>query len=97
MRCRQILELTLLIADYMNALGRMQPGGPPQMGTLTRVGSVHGSRPDRLRARMPSVGSEASAELLRWAGEGEQGAAAGEGARDGTSCSGGDGQGGVIW
>ena len=43
----------------------MQPGGPPQMGTLTRVGSVHSGRPERLRARMPSVGSEAGAELLR--------------------------------
>ncbi|KAF0289062.1 uncharacterized protein FJT64_012623 [Amphibalanus amphitrite] len=61
----KILELTLLIADYMNALGRMQAGGPPQMGTLTRVGSVHASRPERLRTRMPSVGSEAGAELLR--------------------------------
>ena len=49
----------------MNALGRLHPGGAPQMGTLTRVGSVHGGRPERLRARMPSVGSEAGAELLR--------------------------------
>ncbi|XP_037073458.1 pleckstrin homology domain-containing family H member 1-like [Pollicipes pollicipes] len=56
----KILELTLLIADYMNALGRMQPG-TPQMGTLSRVGSSQ--RP--LRTRMPSVGSEAGAELVR--------------------------------
>lgn len=34
----QILELTLLIADYMNALGHALPG-TPQMGTLTRNGS----------------------------------------------------------
>ena len=56
----------------MNALGRLHPGGAPQMGTLTRVGSVHGGRPERLRARMPSVGSEAGAELLRsvWGGKG---------------------------
>ncbi|XP_033611575.1 uncharacterized protein CG43867 isoform X4 [Cryptotermes secundus] len=34
----KILELTLLIADYMNALGHGLPG-TPQMGTLTRNGS----------------------------------------------------------
>lgn len=34
----KILELTLLIADYMNALGHALPG-TPQMGTLTRNGS----------------------------------------------------------
>ncbi|KAJ8869626.1 hypothetical protein PR048_028619 [Dryococelus australis] len=36
--CWQILELTLLIADYMNAMGHALPG-TPQMGTLTRNGS----------------------------------------------------------
>jgi len=34
----QILEITLLIADYMNALGHALPG-TPQMNTLTRNGS----------------------------------------------------------
>lgn len=34
----KILELTLLIADYMNALGHTLPG-TPQMNTLTRNGS----------------------------------------------------------
>nr|CAD7396662.1 unnamed protein product [Timema cristinae] len=34
----KILELTLLIADYMNAMGHALPG-TPQMGTLTRNGS----------------------------------------------------------
>lgn len=34
----QILEITLLIADYMNALGHTLPG-TPQMNTLTRNGS----------------------------------------------------------
>ncbi|XP_049943352.1 uncharacterized protein CG43867 [Schistocerca serialis cubense] len=34
----KILELTLLIADYMNAMGHTLPG-TPQMGTLTRNGS----------------------------------------------------------
>ena len=39
----QILELTLLIADYMNALGRPIPG-TPQTGTLTRHGSRRSAR-----------------------------------------------------
>jgi len=34
----KILEITLLIADYMNALGHTCPG-TPQMNTLTRNGS----------------------------------------------------------
>lgn len=34
----KILELTLLIADYMNAMGRTLPG-TPQMGSLTRHSS----------------------------------------------------------
>ena len=34
----KILEITLLIADYMNALGHTLPG-TPQMNTLTRNGS----------------------------------------------------------
>lgn len=43
----KILEITLLIADYMNALGHTLPG-TPQMNTLTRNGS-HRS----LRSRPP--------------------------------------------
>ena len=39
----QILELTVLIADYMNALGRAIPG-TPQMGSLTRNGSQRSAR-----------------------------------------------------
>ncbi|XP_076065828.1 uncharacterized protein CG43867 isoform X3 [Oratosquilla oratoria] len=39
----KILELTLLIADYMNALGRPVPG-TPQTGTLTRHGSRRSAR-----------------------------------------------------
>ncbi|XP_063217815.1 uncharacterized protein CG43867 isoform X3 [Bacillus rossius redtenbacheri] len=39
----KILELTLLIADYMNAMGRGLPG-TPQMGTLTRNGSHRSAR-----------------------------------------------------
>lgn len=39
----QILELTLLIADYMNALGR--GSGTPLAGTLTRT-----TQPDILKA-----------------------------------------------
>ncbi|KAK3853635.1 hypothetical protein Pcinc_039837 [Petrolisthes cinctipes] len=39
----KILELTLLIADYMNALGRPIPG-TPQTGTLTRHGSRRSAR-----------------------------------------------------
>ena len=46
----QILELTLLIADYMNALGRPIPG-TPQTGTLTRHGSRRSGR--SLVASMP--------------------------------------------
>lgn len=38
----QILEVTVLIADYMNALGH---GGTPLAGTLTR-----GAQPDILKA-----------------------------------------------
>ncbi|KAF2349175.1 hypothetical protein FHG87_020069, partial [Trinorchestia longiramus] len=40
-----ILELTLLIADYMNALGRALPPGTPQPpGSLTRHGSRRSTR-----------------------------------------------------
>ncbi|XP_066982425.1 uncharacterized protein CG43867 isoform X7 [Macrobrachium rosenbergii] len=39
----KILELTLLIADYMNALGRPVPS-TPQTGTLTRHGSRRSAR-----------------------------------------------------
>ncbi|XP_069191623.1 uncharacterized protein CG43867 isoform X4 [Procambarus clarkii] len=39
----KILELTLLIADYMNAMGRPLPG-TPQTGTLTRHGSRRSAR-----------------------------------------------------
>ncbi|XP_069939219.1 uncharacterized protein CG43867 [Cherax quadricarinatus] len=39
----KILELTLLIADYMNAMGRPIPG-TPQTGTLTRHGSRRSAR-----------------------------------------------------
>ncbi|KAJ1528437.1 hypothetical protein ONE63_006849 [Megalurothrips usitatus] len=42
----KILELTLLIADYMNAMGRTLPG-TPQMGSLTR-NSSHRSLRSRL-------------------------------------------------
>ncbi|XP_044728527.1 uncharacterized protein CG43867 isoform X4 [Chrysoperla carnea] len=45
----KILELTLLIADYMNALGHALPG-TPQMNTLTRNGS-HRS----IRSRPPQA------------------------------------------
>jgi len=47
----QILELTLLIADYMNALGHGLPG-TPQMGTLTRNGSHRSLQ----RSRQPTTG-----------------------------------------
>ena len=39
----KILEITLLIADYMNALGAALPG-TPQMNTLTRNGSYRSMR-----------------------------------------------------
>lgn len=39
----KILEITLLIADYMNALGHVLPG-TPQMNTLTRNGSYRSMR-----------------------------------------------------
>lgn len=52
MNFSQILELTLLIADYMNALGHALPG-TPQMGTLTRNGS-HRS----IRSRPTVVGTQ---------------------------------------
>ncbi|XP_024940192.1 uncharacterized protein CG43867 isoform X5 [Cephus cinctus] len=48
----KILEITLLIADYMNALGHALPG-TPQMNTLTRNGS-HRSIKSNLR---PATGS----------------------------------------
>ncbi|XP_067214955.1 uncharacterized protein CG43867 isoform X5 [Linepithema humile] len=48
----KILEITLLIADYMNALGHTLPG-TPQMNTLTRNGS-HRSIKSTLR---PATGS----------------------------------------
>ncbi|XP_025264267.1 uncharacterized protein CG43867 isoform X2 [Camponotus floridanus] len=48
----KILEITLLIADYMNALGHALPG-TPQMNTLTRNGS-HRSIKSTLR---PATGS----------------------------------------
>ncbi|XP_034239350.1 uncharacterized protein CG43867 isoform X3 [Thrips palmi] len=47
----KILELTLLIADYMNAMGRALPG-TPQMGSLTRNSS---HRSLRSRAAGPQV------------------------------------------
>lgn len=40
----KVLEITLLIADYMNALGHAIPG-TPQMNTLTRNGSRRSFRP----------------------------------------------------
>ncbi|KDR17120.1 hypothetical protein L798_08377, partial [Zootermopsis nevadensis] len=46
----KILELTLLIADYMNALGHGLPG-TPQMGTLTRNGSHRSLQ----RSRQPTT------------------------------------------
>ncbi|XP_034943606.1 uncharacterized protein CG43867 isoform X3 [Chelonus insularis] len=48
----KILEITLLIADYMNALGHTLPG-TPQMNTLTRNGS-HRSIKSTMR---PTTGS----------------------------------------
>ncbi|XP_044001219.1 uncharacterized protein CG43867-like isoform X4 [Aphidius gifuensis] len=48
----KILEITLLIADYMNALGHTLPG-TPQMNTLTRNGS-HRSIKSTMR---PATGS----------------------------------------
>jgi hypothetical protein len=39
----QILEITLLIADYMNALGQTLPG-TPQTSSLTRHGSHRSQR-----------------------------------------------------
>ncbi|XP_063979079.1 uncharacterized protein CG43867 isoform X8 [Diachasmimorpha longicaudata] len=48
----KILEITLLIADYMNALGHALPG-TPQMNTLTRNGS-HRSVKSTMR---PTTGS----------------------------------------
>ncbi|XP_029175584.1 uncharacterized protein CG43867 isoform X2 [Nylanderia fulva] len=48
----KILEITLLIADYMNALGHALPG-TPQMNTLTRNGS-HRSIKSTMR---PATGS----------------------------------------
>ncbi|KAK0096586.1 hypothetical protein PV326_005047 [Microctonus aethiopoides] len=48
----KILEITLLIADYMNALGHALPG-TPQMNTLTRNGS-HRSIKSAMR---PTTGS----------------------------------------
>lgn len=45
----QILELTLLIADYMNVLGRNP--GTPQMGSLTRRSlRKPGQQPDILKS-----------------------------------------------
>ncbi|XP_055387126.1 uncharacterized protein CG43867-like [Condylostylus longicornis] len=43
----KVLEITLLIADYMNALCPTLPG-TPQMNTLTRNGSNRSSRPRAL-------------------------------------------------
>lgn len=39
----KILEITVLIADYMNALGHAMPG-TPQMNTLTRNGSYRSAK-----------------------------------------------------
>ena len=39
----KILEITLLIADYMNVLGHALPG-TPQMNTLTRNGSYRSAK-----------------------------------------------------
>lgn len=44
----KILEITLLIADYMNALGHTLPG-TPQMNTLTRNGSHRSIRYDLMK------------------------------------------------
>ncbi|KAK0179545.1 hypothetical protein PV327_005287 [Microctonus hyperodae] len=49
----KILEITLLIADYMNALGHALPG-TPQMNTLTRNGS-HRSIKSAMR---PTTGND---------------------------------------
>ncbi|GLV35231.1 uncharacterized protein CBL_01620 [Carabus blaptoides fortunei] len=62
----KILELTLLIADYMNALGHALPG-TPQMGTLTRNGSHRSQHAhidtrsfDSAAARHPKVNTRSS-------------------------------------
>ncbi|KAB7506302.1 Uncharacterized protein Anas_04819 [Armadillidium nasatum] len=51
----KILELTLLIADYMNALGRGVPG-TPQTGTLTRHGSSRSCRGGHAPPPIPGGG-----------------------------------------
>lgn len=40
----KILEITLLIADYMNALGHALPGTPQMSNTLTRNGSYRSAK-----------------------------------------------------
>ncbi|XP_017006535.2 uncharacterized protein CG43867 isoform X2 [Drosophila takahashii] len=52
----KILEITLLIADYMNALGHTVPG-TPQMNSLTRNGSHRSLR----ASQRPTLGAGGSA------------------------------------
>ncbi|XP_055841558.1 uncharacterized protein CG43867 isoform X4 [Episyrphus balteatus] len=55
----KILEITLLIADYMNALGHTLPG-TPQMNTLTRNGSHRSLRSRPILGACVSTGGGAS-------------------------------------
>ncbi|XP_034672159.1 uncharacterized protein CG43867 isoform X10 [Drosophila subobscura] len=57
----KILEITLLIADYMNALGHTVPG-TPQMNSLTRNGSHRSLRTSNRPA--PGAGSTVAASGL---------------------------------
>ncbi|XP_058805864.1 uncharacterized protein CG43867 isoform X3 [Phymastichus coffea] len=59
----KILEITLLIADYMNALGHALPG-TPQMNTLTRNGS-HRSIKSTLRATTGSSCLPTQPDILK--------------------------------
>lgn len=61
----QILELTLLIADYMNAMGRTLPG-TPQMGSLTRNSSHRSLRSRVAGPQVPtnSIGPSTAVNTL---------------------------------
>ncbi|XP_031776947.1 uncharacterized protein CG43867 isoform X3 [Nasonia vitripennis] len=59
----KILEITLLIADYMNALGHTLPG-TPQMNTLTRNGS-HRSIKSTLRTTTGSSCLPTQPDILK--------------------------------
>lgn len=61
----KILELTLLIADYMNAMGRALPG-TPQMGSLTRNSSHRSLRSRVAGPQVPcnSIGPSTAVNTL---------------------------------